>query len=239
MFLGGVAIIVVAIISTTFFSGNKDNSQLTSNSQAKIAIQNENKSTPRASSALEQMRAVSKDDHIRGDFNAPVKIIEYSDSECPFCKRFHATLQQIMSEYNETGNVTWVYRHFPITQLHAKAFNEALAMECASALGGNDKFWAYTDRLYEITPANNGLDPIELNNIAQYVGLDMKKFKTCLASKEYEQRITNDSQNAIATGGQGTPWSIIVAQNGKKYKLSGAQPYTAVKQLVEFALQEK
>ena len=101
--------------------------------------------------SLDKMRAITKDDHVRGNPNAPVKIVEYSDTECPFCKRFHPTMNQIMGEYGKNGKVAWVYRHFPIDSLHPiKARKEAEATECANELGGNDKFWAYLDRIYEI-----------------------------------------------------------------------------------------
>ena len=188
---------------------------------------------------LEQMKPISKDEHIRGNPDAPVKIVEYSDTECPFCKRFHGTMKEVMNEYGTDGEVAWVYRHFPLDQLHSKARKEAVALECANEQGGNDKFWSYADRLYEITPANNGLEPSELPKIAQFVGLDVVKFNTCLESTKYDQHIEDDVQNAQATGGNGTPWSIVVAKNGKKYPLSGAQPYTSVKQLIDLALQEK
>lgn len=188
---------------------------------------------------LKKMRAISKDDHIRGNPDAPVKIVEYSDPECPFCKRFHQTMQQTMDEYGKSGKVAWVYRNFPLDQLHPKARKEAEATECANELGDNDKFWSYLDRLFEVTPSNNNLDPVELPKIAIYVGLDIQKFNTCLSSGKYAKHIEDDVQNAQATGGNGTPWSIVVAKNGKKYPLSGAQPYSSVKQLIELALQEK
>lgn len=189
--------------------------------------------------SLDQMIPVTAEDHIRGNADAPVKIVEYSDTECPFCKRFHTTMQEVMNEYGNTGKVAWVYRHFPIDQLHSKARKEAVATECAAELGGNDKFWAYLDRLMEITPANNGLEPAELPKIAQYVSLDITKFNECISSDRYAKKIEEHVQNAVDTGGQGTPWSIVVGRDDKKYPLSGAQPYTAVKQLIELALQGK
>lgn len=185
--------------------------------------------------SLEKMTPVSSSDHIRGNPNAPVKIVEYSDTECPFCKKFQTTMQQVMAEYGKDGKVAWVYRHYPIDQLHSKARKEAIALECANEQGGNDKFWSYADRLYEITPANNGLDLAELPKIAEYLGLDMAKFNTCLASSKYDKHIEDEVQNAQATGGNGTPWSIVVGNNGKKYPLSGAQPITAIKQLIDLA----
>ena len=194
---------------------------------------------PQQTGDLEAMKVIASTDHIRGNPDAPVKIVEYSDTECPFCKRFHTTMQEVMNEYGKDGKVAWVYRHFPLDQLHSKARKEAVALECANEQGGNDKFWSYADRLYEITPANNGLDPAELPKIAQYVGLDTAKFNTCLGSTKYDAHIEEEVQNATATGGNGTPWSIVVGKNGKKYPLSGAQPLASVKQLIEIALQGK
>ncbi len=145
-------------------------------------------------------------------------------------------MQEIMSTYGKDGKVAWVYRHFPIDSLHSKARKEAVALECANEQGGNDKFWSYADRLYEVTPANNGLDPAELPKIAQFVGLDATAFSTCLASTKYDAHIEEEVQNAQATGGNGTPWSIVVGKDGKKYPLSGAQPISAIKQLIDLAL---
>lgn len=184
--------------------------------------------------SLDNMRPVSKEDHIRGNQKAEVVIVEYSDTECPFCKMFHSTMKQVVSEYGD--KVAWVYRHFPLDQLHPKARKEAEALECAAELGGNDKFWAYTDRLYEITPANNGLDPLELPKIASYVGLDADEFSKCLSSGKYASKVEEDVQNAFMTGGGGTPWSIVATKSGKKYELSGAQPIDSIRQIIEQAM---
>ena len=212
----------------------------TSKGASTTAVNNQQpQQAPQQTGDLEAMKAISSSDHIRGNPDAPVKIVEYSDTECPFCKRFHGTMKEVMDEYGKDGKVAWVYRHFPLDQLHSKARKEAVALECANEQGGNDEFWSYADRLYEITPANNGLDPAELPKIAQYVGLDVAKFNTCLASTKYDQHIEDEVQNATATGGNGTPWSIVVGKNDKKYPLSGAQPLTAVKQLIDLALQGK
>lgn len=229
-----VAVIIAGalIAGAVIYSGGKtENGNTANNPQQQVAAQQ--------TGDLEAMNPVSRDDHVRGNPDAPVKIVEYSDTECPFCKRFHPTMQQVMDEYGKSGKVAWVYRHFPLDQLHSKARKESEATECAAELGGNDKFWAYLDRLMEVTPANNGLDPAELPKIAQYVGLDTAKFNECLSSGKYSKKIEEHVQNAVATGGNGTPWSIVVGSNGKKYPLSGAQPYTAVKQVIELALQGK
>ncbi len=116
----------------------------------------ENTKTPIANG----MRPVTSDDHIVGNINAKIIIVEYSDLECPFCKVFHNTMHQVVEQSN--GDVAWVYRHYPIAQLHPKAFREAEATECAWAQKGNEGFWKYIDKLFETTPSNNGLLESEL-----------------------------------------------------------------------------
>jgi protein-disulfide isomerase len=186
-------------------------------------------------SGLDQVRPVSADDHIRGNPNAPVIVVEYSDTECPFCGRFHETMKQIMNEYGKDGKVAWVYRHSPLDQLHSKARNESVALECAAEIGGNEKFWEYTDRIYAVTPTNNGLDPAELPKIAAFVGLDVAKFNTCLVSGKYNSKIEVDLQNAQLTGGSGTPWSVVISKGGNT-SINGALPYAQVKQLIDTLL---
>lgn len=223
-------ILAAALIAGGLYFGLKSSSDSTDNNAQPPA---------QATGNLDSLVAVSADDHIRGDPNAPVKIVEFSDTECPFCKRFHTTMQEVMDIYGKDGRVAWVYRHLPLDQLHSRARKEAEATECAAELGGNDAFWAYLDRLMEITPANNGLDPAELPKIAAYVKLDEKKFNECLASGRHAAKIEAQVKDAIATGGNGTPWSIVIAPNGKKLPLSGAQPIEAVKQLIDLASREK
>ena len=105
------------------------------------------------------IRPISKDDHITGNPNAKIVIVEYSDLGCPFCKIFHETMHQAVKE---NADIAWVYRHYPITQLHPQAFRQAEATECAWEQGGNVAFWAYTDMLYKITPSGGSLDDKEL-----------------------------------------------------------------------------
>ncbi len=220
-----IAIVIAGVIiaGAMYFSDGKKVESPTINIPAEQA------------SALDNIRPISVDDHIRGNPNADIIIVEYSDTECPFCGRFHDTMKQIIDEYGKTGQVAWVYRHNPIDQLHSKARTEAIALECANELGGNDKFWEYTDRIYDITPANNGLDLAELPRIAEYVGLDLESFNTCLVSGKYDNKIQADSINSQATGGNGTPWSVLITKDGN-YSINGAQPYASIKQMIESLL---
>ena len=186
------------------------------------------------SPAVENVRAVTSEDHLRGSLSAPVKIIEYSDLECPFCKSFHPTIQQIFNEY--AGQVVWVYRHFPLTTIHPKAANAAVASECAAEQGGNNSFWAYIDEYFEVTPSNNNIDLAELPRIAARIGLNQSEFNSCLASGKYDDKIRADFEEAVDSGGTGTPFSVVIAPSGKKYPILGAQPYAEVKAVIEAAL---
>ena len=188
------------------------------------------------SASLDKMNPITAADHLRGNADAKVTIVEYSDTECPFCKRFHTTMKDVVKAYD--GKVAWVYRHFPLEQLHSKGKNEAKEMECAAKLGGHAMFWAYADKLYEITPSNNQLDPAELPRIAGELKLDRAQFADCLAKPQadIEKKINDDLDNAMATGGNGTPWSILVGPDGKKYPINGAQPIENIKQLVDSVL---
>lgn len=184
------------------------------------------------------MRPVSGDDHILGNPNADIILVEYSDTECPFCKQYHTTLKRMMAEYGKDGKVAWVYRHFPIDSLHSKARKEAEALECANELGGNEKFWQYTDLLYATTKSNDSLDPAELPKMAKAVGIDTKAFNACLASNKYKDRIETDYQDAIRSGGKGTPHSILITKDGLKTPVEGSQPYEALKNVIDALLSE-
>jgi len=180
------------------------------------------------------IKPISKNEHIKGNRNAPISIIEFSDTECPFCARFHPTLQQIVDQYD--GQVNWIYRHFPLRNLHSKAAYEAEATECAAELAGNDGFWAYLDRLFEITPSNDGLDKNKLPEIAEYVGINKTKFQDCLESGRMADIVKDHEKQAVAAGGRGTPHSIILGPNGETIPLSGAVPASQVQSVIDSLL---
>ena len=179
---------------------------------------------------------VSSSDRIVGNPNAKVIIVEYSDTECPFCKRFHQTLKQVMENYGKDGSVAWVYRHFPIANLHAKAQKEAEATECAAEQGGNTMFWKYIDRLYEITPSNDGLDPAELPVIAKYVGLDVSAFNACLSTGKMAARVKAQYDEGVTAGARGTPYSVLITKKENIPITQGALPYESLKAILDSLL---
>jgi protein-disulfide isomerase len=192
---------------------------------------------PPSTSKSLPFRAVDTTDHILGSRYAEVYMIEYSDPECPFCKTYQSTLHQVMQRYS-TSQVAWVYRPFPLTQIHSKALQESEAAECAGEQGGSASFFAYMDRLYAITPSNNGLDAAELPVIAKDIGLNVGSFTTCLNSGKYASKIQASYKDAIAAGAQGTPFTVFMRRgSSESVSLAGAQPLDSVVTAVDALLQ--
>lgn len=171
--------------------------------------------------------AVMAKDHIRGSRDAKLVIVEYSDTECPYCKVFHNTMKEVLRSYGT--DVAWVYRQFPIAQLHSKASKEVEATECAAELGGNTSFWNYLDAVFEKTNSNDSLDPAELPKIAQAIGLDVNAFNICLSSGRYTEFVTESIEEAVKAGARGTPYSVIISKDGTKTVINGAEPLANIK----------
>lgn len=177
-----------------------------------------------------QGRPVSVNEHIIGNANAKIVIVEYSDLECPFCKSFHNTMHKVVEDSN--GEVAWVFRHYPIPQLHPKATYEAEATECAFEQGGNDAFWKYTDRIFSITPSNNKLPDAELANTAAFIGLDVAAFNTCLESGKFKAKVQADVDDGVKAGVNGTPSSFILHKGKLVDRIPGAMPFESVMQKI-------
>lgn len=174
-------------------------------------------------------------DHILGNPQAQVKVVEYMDLECAHCKVFNTTMHQVMDYYGAQGSVAWVQRHFPLSAIHSKAPREAEASECAAEQGGDTAYWAYTDKLFEVTPSDNGLDLAQLPVIAGQVGLNVDTFNACLSSGKFASKVQESYNEAIKLGAQGTPFTLIMV--GKEaVVLNGAQPYDSMRAAIDAVL---
>ena len=170
---------------------------------------------------------VTDSDHLRGDKNAPVTLIEYSDFQCPFCQRFHPVMTQLMNEYK--GKVRWVYRHYPLS-FHPNAQPAANAAECAAEQG---KFWEYADKLIE----NQGTLGDDLyKKLAGDFKLNVANWQSCYNTKKYDSRVTADQASGNAAGVSGTPGTVIIRKDGSIGLIPGAYPYASVKAMVDAAL---
>ena len=171
---------------------------------------------------------VTAEDHIRGNPDAAVTIVEYSDYECPFCIRHHPTMKQITEKYGD--DVNWVYRHFPLS-FHPKAEPAALASECVAELGGNDAFWEFTDTVFE---EGN----YDYAAIAKELGLSAPQFDSCLSSAKYRDKVNAQMSGGSAAGVNGTPGSIVINnKTGDTQLISGAVPASSFESVIDAMLQ--
>src|SRR3972149_4472554 len=178
---------------------------------------------------------VTNADWYRGNKNAKVVMVEYSDLECPFCIKFHPTMQQVMKEYGD--KVKWVYRHYPLS-FHANAQKEAEAAECAGKLGGTESFWKYADAIFSRTSGNGtGFALDKLAPLAKELGLNESSFKQCLDSGEMAQKVKYQMAKGSEEGVTGTPGTIIIDAKGNTQLVPGALPFEKVKPMIEKALQ--
>jgi len=161
-------------------------------------------------------------DHIYGNPDALISLIEYSDFECPYCKRFHPTAEALVAAY--PGQVNWVYRHFPLGFHNPAAQREAEASECVAELAGNDAFWKFTKALYEATPSNGkGVSDSEMAQLAAATGLKSEGFIECLSSGRHTARVQNDFREGTSAGVTGTPGNFLRNnRNGKAIARPGA-----------------
>lgn len=173
-----------------------------------------------------------KKDHIRGNIKATVAVIEYSDFECPFCKRVEPTMQQISKDYGD--KVMLVYRHFPLS-FHANAKKEAEASDCANDQG---KFWEYHDAIFERTTGNGTGFPLDnLVPLAKELGLNESKFKDCLDTGKYAKHVTDEESSGQTAGVNGTPGNFVLNLKTQKQQfISGAQPFSNFKAAIDAML---
>lgn len=178
--------------------------------------------------AIIDMEKIQDDDPFLGDPAAPVTIVEFSDFECPFCKRFASdTEPKIIENYVKTGKVKFVYRDFPLSAIHASAQKAAEAAECADDHG---RFWPYHDRIFE---NQQNLSEANLKTWAVELGVDANTFNQCLDSGKYKDEVAKDLADGQALGVSGTPTFFI---NG--VRLVGALPYSQFEQVIEAALKK-
>jgi len=164
----------------------------------------------------------SEDDHVIGSISAPIVLIEYSDFQCPFCAMIHPTLSRIVEESN--GEVAWIYRHLPLESIHPEALPSALAAECIGEQLGNAGFWAFADDMF----ANqDGMNGAHYEALAQTLGADVAEFRSCIESQKYVSKIDAQAEDAQLSGGNGTPFTVIVAGD-RQVPISGALPYAQI-----------
>lgn len=182
-----------------------------------------------------------------GDPNAPLQLIEYSDFQCPYCKRFaDETEQQILDAYIATGKVYFTYRSMGnwvsqnMRQGDTESLDSAAAAYCA---GDQGLFWEYHDALYANWngEGQGAFSPRRLTAIAELVGLDLRAFQDCFNNGKYEDRAQQDYQDGLAAGVQGTPSFVLIYQVAGETRtrfIEGALPFSSFQAEFDAALAE-
>ena len=186
-------------------------------------------------------KAEVDNDAMIGNKNAKVTIIEFSDYQCPFCRKFWTeTYSQLKKDYIDTGKVNLVFRDFPLDSIHPMATPAAIAAECAREKGGDEAYFKMHDKMFEEQnildsgSANGAVTKTvsftvsDLKNWAKEIGYDIS---VCLDSEKFKSEVQKDLNDGSSAGVRGTPAFFV---NGQL--LSGAQPYSAFKQIIDAEL---
>ena len=197
--------------------------------------------------------ASEDDDAVLGDADAEITIIEFSDYQCPFCRKFWTeTYSELKTQYVDTGKVKIIFRDLPLdtncngnlgSQLHPMACKSAEAAECVREKSNDSGYWKFHDKLFsEQNILDSGNPNGSVSKTATYTNDDLKKWakslgydiSSCLDSGKYKTEIVKDISDATAAGGQGTPYFVIKKSGEEKGKaLSGAQPFSAFEQIID------
>jgi protein-disulfide isomerase len=221
----GIMFVIGFFVLLGFFINSKMDKNKTSEGDNNNAIVNEN-TNDTSGAPLQPFNAST--DWYKGNKNAKITLIEFSDLECPYCSRFNDTVNQLVKEYGD--KIRTAFRHFPLTSLHPEALKKAVAVECVGEQGGNTKAIAFIDKLFADKPT-----VAQLPTTVTGLGLDAKKFTECLDANKYLSTVQNEASQAQGAGAQGTPYSILISGDTQT-PVSGAVPYETLKAQIDSLL---
>ncbi len=171
-------------------------------------------------------------DHVLGNPDAEITLVEYSDFECPFCKRFHPEVIRLMED--NADKLRWVYRHFPLAFHNPGAQKQAEASECVAELGGNEAFWEYIHAIYDRTASGGTGFPLDnMRPLAEEFGVDGDAFDACMTSGRMTARVEEDYQDGAEIGISGTPAGLLMNRRGEVRFIAGALPGDELQALVD------
>ena len=242
---GLIIAVIISVGVAAFFAGaytsNLNSEQITQEdldeAVARLELKMLQNQLPTAQ-PQEPVKISADDDPVRGDKDAPITIIEFSDFQCPFCARFHVqTLPLLLENYIDTGKVKLVYRDFPIQNIHPNAMPAAAAAECAHE---QEKFWEFHDKLFENQNQWNSLEAADAISVfSQYafeIELNQEQFDSCLTSGKYVNEIRKDLDDGREYGVTGTPGFFIGSEDLGFVELKGAQPFENFKKIIDVQL---
>lgn len=199
-----VALLAAGFMGFVFFKDIKELKNANANTNQAVVEEE----TPLNLSAL----GISDTDHIYGNNEAKVTLVEFSDLQCSFCNRFHPNISSVVEKYKD--NVRWVYKHFPLS-FHANAQPAAIAAECAGKQG---KFFEYISKLFE---KQKELGNTLYESLAAELGLNTTDFRTCLSDSQILSKVKADYAQGVKVGVQGTPATVLIDKNDQAEMISG------------------
>ena len=233
-----VVVLLIIVFVIGFLGGSLwTENRLLKSGSANIAVKEADNEEKAAETALKNIPEVTDQDHIRGNKDAKVVLIEYSDYQCPYCNKFHPTMKEVMDNYGD--QVAWVYRHFPLS-FHPYAQILGEASECVASYAGNDEFWNFSDDVYA-SMADKSIYEEDGETIsdetilskAVSAGANRADIEKCLDSSEMTNRVKNQAAAAGQAGITGTPGTVIVSEKGGYELIPGALPYVQVEQMLQ------
>ena len=212
-----------------------------SNNREPVVI--EQPSQPQEQASNDVRKVSNNTDRIVGSADAELFVIEYSDIECPFCKRYHdGALKRLIREFGDNDRIAFVFRHFPLDEpftraLHPTATEAAVAAECVGDLGDDQAFFSFLDAVFadEETASLQGVDLI--NRYSQYAsaaGVDTTEFENCYATFD-TTKVAADFNDGRDGGVEGTPTIIIQTATGENYR--AAPDYATIKNGIDVYLE--
>jgi len=243
MLVAIVGIVAIAAFFGGYSIGSFDDSSLSNEQLKEILSEIKTAPTPQPiqtpQPSAPQLFTVSFDgEPVKGNPNAPVTVVEFSDFQCPFCSRFfEQTLPLIEKNYIDTGKIKFVYKDLPLDNLHPNARSAHIAAECADEEG---KFWEYHDVLFQKQAAwqrlaSSDLD-ITLSQFAVDLGMQAASFESCMESQDIADEVNQDTLEAARYGTTGTPTFFIGTEKDGFIKMVGAQPYASFQRAIDAQL---
>lgn len=211
-----------SIAAVTELENQPDNAADTESEEAQVPeTEGAEQKDPEPTAEFKRYEVPIDDDPVLGSEDAEITLIEFSDYECPFCRRWHIEVfDRIREDYPD--QVRFVFRDFPLTSIHPNAVPAAEAANCAH---DQDAFWEFNEMLFK---GEDGLNDKVYKQYAQELELDMQAFEECIADGRYNEEVMSDYQYAASLGVQSTPTFFL---NG--IPLVGAQPYEVFKEVIE------
>ncbi len=185
--------------------------------------------TLQADDVAETVSPVTSADYTKGSANAEKQIVTFTDFDCPFCHSFHTTLNTLLAKRSD---ISVTYRHFPLEQLHPNATYLATAAECAGSIGGDSAFWKFVDEMFASREMNEQTNLALIDSFTKAAGLPHSNFLKCLDSQAAEDAVNQDIVDGEQGGVQGTPASFIFVDGVLVEEINGAQPLSAVEDLL-------